>query len=60
MRPHTQLLAALVALAVLAALALTAWPHSSSRTSANPLYCVDVEDAQGNPVYTVCVPDPLG
>jgi hypothetical protein len=60
MRSRTRLLAALVLLAAVAALALLARPQSSTRTQANPFYCVDVMDGQGRVIYTVCVPDPLG
>jgi hypothetical protein len=51
---------ALGLIAALAAIVVLSRPQSSTRTAADPFYCVDVEDARGNPVYTVCVPDPLG
>ncbi|MDP9182688.1 MAG: hypothetical protein M3P04_07940 [Actinomycetota bacterium] len=45
-----------LALAVLAVAAAT--QQTRSVDLANPFYCAVVNDGQGNPVYTACVPAP--
>jgi len=57
------LLAPLVAslvLAVLTTLAGIHVPGGTTRTSADPFYCVILYDSQGRPINTTCVPDPTG